>query len=96
MLDRDPVPNVRSPWLTLREIALRARCGVRAVRFAAKRKELRICHVTGRRMIVARVEWVDAWIEGGEDRTNAGHAWVRREQPEEGAAGGASTPPAAV
>lgn len=58
-------------WLTAREAAARARCGVKVVYRATKSRRLRAVRITGRRELRYRPSWVDAWLESlviGEDR----------------------------
>ena len=70
-------------WLTVREAATRARCGVKTVYREVVARRLRAARVGGRRALRFRPEWVDVWIElsafGGQiraeqERQGFGHA----------------------
>ena len=60
---RDGYPDVgSSPWLTVREAATRARCGVKTVYREVKAGRLRAARIGGRRELRLLPEWVDAWL----------------------------------
>lgn len=50
-------------WLTVREAAARARCGVKTVYREVVAGRLRAARVGGRRALRFRPEWIDLWIE---------------------------------
>lgn len=50
-------------WLTVREAATRARCGVKTVYREVVAGRLRAARVGGRRSLRFRPAWVDAWME---------------------------------
>ena len=52
----------RSPWLTVKEAADRARCGVKTIYREVKAKRLRAARVGGRRELRFLTEWIDAWL----------------------------------
>ena len=51
-----------SPWLTVREAAARARCGVKTVYREVRTGRLRAARVGGRRELRFLVAWVDEWL----------------------------------
>ncbi len=51
-----------SPWLTVREAAARARCGVKTVYREVRAGRLRAARVGGRRELRFLVAWVDEWL----------------------------------
>jgi excisionase family DNA binding protein len=51
-----------SPWLTVREAATRARCGVKTIYREVNAGRLRAARVGGRRELRLLPEWVDAWL----------------------------------
>ena len=53
----------QSPWLTPKEAAQRARCGVKTIYRETKLGRLRAARVGGRRDLRIRPEWVDAWLD---------------------------------
>lgn len=53
----------QTPWLTPKEAAGRARCGVKMIYREAKAGRLRAAHIAGRRELRMKREWVDAWLE---------------------------------
>lgn len=54
----------KSPWLTPPEAADYARCSVKSVYRAAETGKLRVVRLSGRRKILTRAEWIDAWLLG--------------------------------
>lgn len=50
-----------SPWLTVREVAARARCGVKIVYWAIRSGKLRHARLNEQKLVV-HVEWVDSWV----------------------------------
>lgn len=52
-----------SPWLTVREAADRARCGVKLIYREVRAKRLRAARVGGRRELRLRAEWIDSWLD---------------------------------
>ncbi|MCC7180458.1 MAG: helix-turn-helix domain-containing protein [Acidobacteria bacterium] len=56
-------PSASSPWLTAREAAARARCGVKLIYQACATGQLRAARIGGRRLLVLRQEWIDEFIE---------------------------------
>lgn len=51
-----------SPWLTVEEAALRARCGVKTIYREVRAGRLRAARVGGRRELRLLPEWVDDWL----------------------------------
>ena len=58
-------------WLTVREAAAHARCGVKTLYREVAAGRLRAARVGGRRALRFRAAWIDTWIEaaamGGTD-----------------------------
>ena len=58
-------------WLTVREAAARARCGIKTLYREVAAGRLRAARVGGRRALRFRAAWIDTWIEaaavGGTD-----------------------------
>jgi excisionase family DNA binding protein len=52
----------QSPWLTVKEAATRARCGVKTIYREVRAGRLRAARVGGRRELRLLPEWVDAWL----------------------------------
>jgi hypothetical protein len=52
-----------SPWLTLTKAAAYAKRGKRSLAREVKCGRLRAAAVGGRRQLLFRVEWLDAWLE---------------------------------
>jgi excisionase family DNA binding protein len=57
-------PNLpaSTPWLTTREAAGRARCGVKTIYRAARAKQLKASRINGRREFRFLPEWIDQWL----------------------------------
>lgn len=53
-----------SPWLKSAEAAKYARCGVKALYREVAAGRLRAARLGGRRALLFKAEWVDAWLEG--------------------------------
>ena len=51
-----------SPWLTVKEAAARARCGVKLIYREVTAERLQAARVGGRRDLRFRAEWIDDWI----------------------------------
>ena len=54
--------STRSPWLTAREVAKRAGCGINFVYAAVRRGQLRAARLNVRGDLRIHESWVDAWI----------------------------------
>ena len=54
--------RVQNPWLTVKEAAERARCGVKTIYREVKVGRLRAARVGGRRELRLTREWVDEWL----------------------------------
>jgi excisionase family DNA binding protein len=57
----NPASSV-SPWLTVKEAAVRARCGVKLMYREVEAKRLKAARVGGRRELRILPEWVDQWL----------------------------------
>jgi len=55
-------PVSQTPWLTPKEAAQRARCGVKTVYREVTAARLRAARVGGRRELRIKPEWVDEWL----------------------------------
>jgi excisionase family DNA binding protein len=55
--------NQTHDWLTVREAAAHARCGVKTVYREVVAGRLKAARLGGRRSLRFRQHWVDAWIE---------------------------------
>ena len=51
-----------TPWLTVREAAARARCGIKLIYREVKAGRLQATRVSGRRTLRFLREWIDAWL----------------------------------
>lgn len=51
-----------SPWLTVKEAAARARCGLKLIYREVKAERLQAAKVGGRRELRFRAEWIDDWL----------------------------------
>ena len=51
-----------SPWLTVNEAALRARCGVKTLYREVRAGRLRAARIGGRRELRLLPEWIDQWL----------------------------------
>jgi excisionase family DNA binding protein len=61
--------DLPTQWLTVREAAAYSRCGVKTLYRAVQRGELRAARVGGRRKLVLRTAWLDAYLEASADNT---------------------------
>ena len=52
-----------TPWLTVREAAARAKCGVKTVYREVRAGRLRAARIGGRRELRLRPEWIDEWLD---------------------------------
>jgi excisionase family DNA binding protein len=59
--------DLPTEWLTVREAAVYSRCGVKTLYRAVRRGELRAARVGGRRKLVLRRVWLDAYLEACAD-----------------------------
>ena len=59
----DEATRADSPWLTAREAASRARCGVKIIYREAGKKKLKAVKLGGRHELRLRAEWIDQWLE---------------------------------
>jgi excisionase family DNA binding protein len=51
-----------SEWLTAKEAAAYAKCGVQSIYNGVKRKRLRAARMNGSRELRFLAEWIDAWL----------------------------------
>jgi excisionase family DNA binding protein len=49
-------------WLTTKEAAAYAKCGVQSIYNGVKRRKLRAARMNGSRELRFLAEWVDAWL----------------------------------
>lgn len=52
----------RSPWLTTREAAARAKCGLKLLYYAVKTGRLKAARLGVRNEIRIHEHWLDAWV----------------------------------
>jgi excisionase family DNA binding protein len=62
MTEHAPSSSV-SPWLTVRDVAARAQCGIKLVRYAIKTGKLKAARLGIRNALRVHETWVDAWME---------------------------------
>ena len=55
-------PSLSSPWLTVKEAADRARCGVKTVYREVAAGRLKAARIGGRRELRFLAAWVDQWL----------------------------------
>ena len=55
-------PPAQTPWLTPKEAAQRARCGVKTIYREVTAGRLRAARVGGRRELRIQPDWVDEWL----------------------------------
>jgi excisionase family DNA binding protein len=55
-------PRAPSPWLTVREAAARAKCGVKTIYREVRAGRLKAARVGGRRDLRLLTEWIDEWL----------------------------------
>jgi excisionase family DNA binding protein len=60
-VDTEPT-STATPWLTVREGAARAKCGVKLIYREVAAGRLRAAHVGGRRELRLLAEWIDEWL----------------------------------
>jgi excisionase family DNA binding protein len=63
------MPQLPTDWLNIREAATYTRCGVKTLYRAIRGGQLRAARVGGRRKVVVRREWLDAYLEACVDNT---------------------------
>jgi excisionase family DNA binding protein len=63
------VRDIPSDWLTVREAAAYSRCGIKTLYRAVRNGQLRAARVGGRRKLVLRRDWLDAYLEACADNT---------------------------
>jgi excisionase family DNA binding protein len=51
-----------SQWITAKQAAEQAQCGIQAIYLAVKRRKLRAAKVNGQRSYRFLREWVDEWL----------------------------------
>jgi excisionase family DNA binding protein len=61
--DPDRLVSETTPWLTVKQAAERAQCGVKTLYREAQTGRLRAARVGGRRSLRFRADWVDRWLQ---------------------------------
>ena len=61
---RKGVEPPSTPWLTVKDAARRARCGVKTIYREVKAKRLKAARLGGRRELRLLPEWIDEWLIG--------------------------------
>ena len=51
-----------SPWLTVKEAAKRARCGIKLIYREVKAERLQATQLGGRRELRFQANWIDDWL----------------------------------
>ena len=72
--------NQTYEWLTVREAAAHARCGVKTLYREVVAGRLQAARVGGRRALRFKAEWVDAWLERSSEIVLVSGPMARREQ----------------
>jgi excisionase family DNA binding protein len=67
------------PWLSVAEAAAYAGLSRDTIYTACERGELRHAHVGGRRKILVRPQWIDAWLERHAPEVRVGRSGDRAE-----------------
>ncbi len=62
--ERNMNHSQHTPWLTARQAAQRANCGLKLIYREVQAKRLRAVQIGGRRELRFRAEWIDEWLEG--------------------------------
>jgi excisionase family DNA binding protein len=57
------MPDPKSPWLRIAEACDYARVGKKIIYAAIAAGRLRAAQVDGRRKLLIRREWIDAWLD---------------------------------
>jgi excisionase family DNA binding protein len=52
-----------SPWLTVKQAATRAQCGVKTIYREVEAGRLQCARIGGRRELRFRTQWIDEWLE---------------------------------
>lgn len=60
-------------WLTVREAAQRARCGLKVLYREVAAGRLRAARIGGRRELRFRAAWVDEWLDRTAEPIEIGH-----------------------
>jgi excisionase family DNA binding protein len=61
--DPPPAAPELTPWLTVKQAAARAQCGVKTIYNAVARRRLKAARLGARRELRIHRTWLDAWIE---------------------------------
>ena len=64
-----PTPVLASPWLTVKEAAERARCGVKTVYREVAAGRLKAARIGGRRELRFLADWIDQWLSASSSVT---------------------------
>jgi excisionase family DNA binding protein len=67
------------PWLSVAEAAAYAGLSRDTIYTACERNELRHAHVGGRRKLLLRPQWIDAWLERHAPDVHSGRTGVGQE-----------------
>jgi excisionase family DNA binding protein len=67
---REPPPALSSPWLTVKEAAERARCGVKTVYREVAAGRLKAARIGGRRELRFLADWIDQWLSASTSVTS--------------------------
>ena len=76
--DTRPMNELVTTWLTVKEAAAYSKCATKTLYRAIQQGALRAARVGGRRKIVLRREWIDAYLEASAETSENGPRLVRR------------------
>jgi excisionase family DNA binding protein len=60
-----PATDPKGPWLTVKQAAQRAQCGVKVIYREVEARRLKATRIGGRKDLRIKVEWLDEWLENG-------------------------------
>lgn len=66
--DTRPMNELVTTWLTVREAAAYSKCATKTLYRAIRQGGLKAARVGGRRKIVLKREWIDAYLEASAER----------------------------
>ncbi len=72
-----PMNELVTTWLTVREAAAYSKCATKTLYRAIRQGGLKAARVGGRRKIVLKREWIDAYLEASADAPTTGIRLVR-------------------
>jgi excisionase family DNA binding protein len=76
--DARPMNELVTTWLTVKEAAAYSKCATKTLYRAIQQGGLKAARVGGRRKIVLRREWIDAYLEASAETNAQGLRLVHR------------------